>query len=360
MINIKKGQESENSKKNNKRGNALYKVSLKIIAGNGGNGCVSFRRERKVPKGGPDGGDGGRGGNVYVQGASGMSTLRDFRYKRIWKAESGKDGSSQQKTGASGEDLIIQVPVGTEVLLESEADFEPNREQNCEQICDVIEDKKLHLVARGGEGGQGNQHFATPSLQAPAIFTSGGKGEEKTITLLLKYMADIGLVGLPNAGKSTFVHLVSRAKVIIGDYAFSTLEPVLGVVPKKGIVVADLPGLIEGAHRNIGLGHEFLQHVERCRIILHVIASDDPDYKTSFHTIRNELAFYNPAFLEKDYAICITKTDLVSETKEMQEFFMNMGFKAFTMSNTKEQALKVVEDLLLWNKLGCELKNEEN
>ena len=325
-------------KKNNSY--KLYKVALKIIAGNGGNGCVSFRRERKVPKGGPDGGDGGRGGGVYVQGAHGLSTLRDFTYKTLWKASNGRDGSGQNKTGSSAEDLIIKVPVGTEVLWQ--------HDDQLEQICDVTDDQKVHLVARGGSGGQGNQHFATPSLQAPAIFTSGQRGEEKTVVLLLKYMADVGLVGLPNVGKSTFLHLVSRAKVTIGDYAFSTLEPVLGVVPGKGIVVADLPGLIEGAaYRNAGLGHEFLQHIDRCRTILHLVAADDPDYATSFETIRNELAFYNPDFLEKDYAICISRADLapISKIEEMRRFFEEKGFRVFVTSNNKEDALKVIEEL---------------
>ena len=309
----------------------LYKVSIKISGGNGGNGCVSFRRERKVPKGGPDGGDGGDGGDVYIKGSS-MQNLYEFRYNRIWKATSGKDGSSQNRTGKRGEDKTILVPIGTQVF-----------DANLNQILDVVDDQTSFLISRGGSGGYGNRRFATASLQDPGISTKGDKIEEKTIWLILKYMSDIGTVGLPNTGKSTFVHLISNANVKIGDYRFSTLEPVLGTVPD--LVVADLPGLIEGAHLGAGLGHQFLQHVERCIGILHFVAADDPEYKSSFSIIQNELRQYNPEFLDKNYYVCISKTDLANEVKilAMREYFEANGYKVNHMWNTKEEALKIVE-----------------
>ena len=312
---------------------SLYKVQLKIISGNGGNGCVSFRRERKVPKGGPDGGDGGRGGNIYVTGDSGIMTLQDFMYKRIWRAKNGQDGSGQNKKGRSADDLVIKVPVGTQII-----------NSNDEVICDVIDNVTMHLIARGGHGGMGNQHFATPELQAPAIAKPGELGIENTVWLVLKYMADIGVVGLPNAGKSTFVHLVSRAKVTIGDYAFSTINPVLGTIPQYRLVIADLPGLIEGAHNNIGLGHEFLQHIERCKIILHVISADDPEYQHSFQIIRNELAQYNPKFLDKEYYVCISKTDLADpqHVESMRQYLTECGYKVVSMSDNVIEGLNIV------------------
>jgi GTP-binding protein len=309
----------------------LYKIAIKIAGGNGGNGCVSFRRERKIPKGGPDGGDGGDGGNIYIMGAS-LQNLYDFRYHRVWKAGNGQDGSSQNRTGRRGDDNLIRVPIGTQVF-----------DENLRLIVDITEDQTRYLLVKGGVGGHGNKRFATPSLQDPGIATKGQKVETQMIWLILKYMSDIGTVGLPNAGKSTFVNLISNAPVKIGDYHFSTLEPVLGTI--DGMVVADLPGLIEGAHLGLGLGHQFLQHVERCIGILHFVAADDPDYRNSFNIIRNELKQYNPELLDKQYYICVSKIDLASgeQLKEIYQYFINSGYKVNTMYNTKPEAMKILD-----------------
>ena len=199
----------------------LYSLELVIFSGKGGNGCISFRREAFIPKGGPDGGDGGRGGSVFIRGSRKLLTFADFKQKKLFRARNGKDGSSNGKTGAGGDDITITVPVGTEIWCDEKLLFD-------------ITDEQPRMIAKGGKGGLGNQHFATPDLQAPYIATDGYPGQEKTISLVLKYMADVGVIGMPNAGKSTLVHKVSRAKVKIGDYAFSTLEPVLGIIRRDG------------------------------------------------------------------------------------------------------------------------------
>lgn len=247
-------------------------VKIYVKAGDGGRGCVSFRREKYVPKGGPDGGDGGKGGDVIIRASSELHTLLDHRYQKTYKAKRGEHGKGSKMKGKDGEDLIIQVPIGTVV---KDADSE-------EILADLDEDGKDLIVARGGKGGLGNAHFATPINQTPRYAQPGQKGEEKWIILELKLLADVGLIGLPNAGKSTLISIISSARPQIADYPFTTLTPVLGVVKYKdyqSFVVADIPGLIEGAHKGAGLGHQFLRHVERTSILLHLV--DVSDYLQS-------------------------------------------------------------------------------
>lgn len=313
-----------------------YKLDLDITAGKGGSGCVSFRRERKVAKGGPDGGDGGTGGSVYLKTSMDLLTLNDLRYHRIWKAENGRDGSSQNKTGKNGQDVFINIPIGTQVLYQDKI------------ILDIVE-SGTYLIASGGKGGLGNQHFTSPTLQAPAIATKGDLGETKRITLILKHMANIGFVGLPNAGKSTLVHLLSRAQVKIGDYPFSTINPVLGVIKDTMIVVADLPGLIEGAHLDLGLGHEFLQHLFRCKLLVHVVDASDPEVLHNFEIIQNEIREYDPQLMEKTQLVCLNKIDLIdaSQATALTEYFTRLGKDVITTSEYDESRITQLRALLI-------------
>ncbi|MDE2276821.1 MAG: GTPase ObgE, partial [Burkholderiales bacterium] len=266
---------------------------IDVTAGNGGAGCVSFRREKFIPFGGPDGGDGGRGGSVYLEADAGMNTLVDFHYHPHRRANSGGAGGSQQMHGAKGGDLVLRVPPGT-VARNAETG---------ELLADLTEPGERVMVARGGRGGLGNTHFATPTRQAPREAQRGEPGEEVTLELELKLIADVGLVGFPNAGKSTLLSVVSAARPKIADYPFTTLVPNLGVVvvgdPSRGngtsFVMADIPGLIEGAAQGVGLGHEFLRHVERTRVLLHLIdgAATERDPWAEFETINDELRQYS-------------------------------------------------------------------
>lgn len=313
-----------------------YKLDLELAAGNGGSGCVSFRRERKVAKGGPDGGDGGRGGSIYLKTCMDLLTLNDLKYHRIWKAGNGRDGSSQNKTGKNGEDVFINIPLGTQVMHDDEV------------ILDIVS-PGTYLIASGGKGGLGNQHFTSPTLQAPAIATKGDLGESKRITLILKYMANVGFVGLPNAGKSTLVHLLSRAPVKIGDYAFSTINPVLGVIKGTSIVVADLPGLIEGAHLDRGLGHEFLQHLFRCKLLVHVLDASDPAVLSNFNIIQNEIREYDPELLKKTELVCLNKVDLLDadQLAGLKEYFIALDKTVITTSEYDESLISEFKDLLI-------------
>jgi GTP-binding protein len=289
-------------------------VKIYVKAGDGGRGCVSFRREKYVPKGGPDGGDGGKGGDVIIRASSELHTLLDHRYQKTYKAKRGEHGKGSNMKGKDGEDLIIQVPIGTVV---KDADSE-------EILADLDEDGKDLIVARGGKGGLGNAHFATPINQTPRYAQPGQKGEEKWIILELKLLADVGLIGLPNAGKSTLISIISSARPKIADYPFTTLTPVLGVVKYKdyqSFVVADIPGLIEGAHKGAGLGHQFLRHVERTSILLHLV--DVSDYLQSdpvgdFEKIQKELELYNPELINKPFAVVGTKIDIAYEGKRLK------------------------------------------
>ena len=285
----------------------IDQAKIQIRAGNGGNGIVSFRHEKFVPLGGPDGGDGGKGGDIYLKATLRKNTLLDFRYKRQFKAERGQNGKGSNKTGKSGEDLFIPVPVGTAV----------HDSETGELIADLDRDGMEYRAARGGRGGRGNAHFATPTQQAPEHAQEGEPGEGKTLRLELKLLADVGLLGLPNAGKSTLLSRISAAKPKIAAYPFTTLNPLLGVVQvgDDSFVVADIPGLIEGASRGRGLGLQFLRHIERTRILLHLIdVSEEPQEEPAkrYRDIRKELEEYSRGLPEKPELIVATKIDSAS------------------------------------------------
>jgi len=279
-------------------------ATIQVRAGNGGNGCLAFRREKFVPHGGPSGGDGGRGGDVIIEASEGRSTLVDFHYRRHYRAESGRHGSGATKTGRDGEGILLKVPVGTLVK---------DRDTG-EVLADLDAPGKRVVAAKGGRGGRGNARFATPIEQAPTRHEPGVPGEERTIDLELKLIADVGIVGLPNAGKSTLLSRISSAKPRIGDYPFTTLSPVLGLVrygDDGSFVAADLPGLIEGAHEGKGLGLRFLRHVERTRVLVILLDASSEDLAGDYDTLVNELASYGKGLAEKRRIVVLNKMDLV-------------------------------------------------
>ena len=280
----------------------LDKAKIYIASGKGGKGCVNFRKEKYIEFGGPNGGNGGKGGNVIIVGNQNLNTLIDFRYQQHFKAKKGDNGKSQNQTGASGDDVIIKVPYGTQVFNEDKSVL----------LADITKINDQIVIAVGGHGGLGNSHFKSSTNQAPRQFTEGGNSDEKTIWLSLKLFADVGIVGLPNAGKSTFLSTVSAAHPKIADYPFTTLHPVLGVVKKfdQEIVLADIPGLVEGAHEGKGLGDRFLAHIERCKILLHVIDCSQNNFIESYRKIRNEIIKYGKKLEEKTEIIGISKSDL--------------------------------------------------
>jgi GTP-binding protein len=281
-------------------------VVLFVKGGDGGRGCVSFRREKYVPKGGPDGGDGGHGGSVIVRAVAGADSLAGITHKKHWKAKNGQAGGSSNCTGRDAEDVVIEVPPGTVVL---------DRERG-HVLKDLVAAGDQVTVAHGGKGGRGNKAFATATNQTPREAEPGDEGEERWIILELKVIADVGLVGLPNAGKSTLLSRLSRATPEIADYPFTTKYPNLGMVSidgERGFVLADIPGLIEGAHAGIGLGHEFLRHVERCRVLVHLVEPqpmDGSDPLTNYRTIRSELEQYSPGLAAKPEIVCVSKSEL--------------------------------------------------
>ncbi len=290
------------------------KATIQITAGNGGNGAVAFHREKYVAAGGPDGGDGGRGGNVVFQVDDNLSTLADFRYKRKYKAPNGENGRGANCNGKRGEDLIIRVPRGTLI-----------REKETGAVMADMSADETFIAAKGGNGGWGNRHFATPTRQVPRFAKDGAPGESWEVELELKMLADVGLIGFPNVGKSTLISVVSEAKPTIADYHFTTLTPVPGVVrmgPESSFVMADIPGLIEGASDGVGLGHDFLQHIERCRLLVHVVdvaGSEGRDPIEDYETIRGELGKYNPDLLNYPTIVAGNKIDLA--TDEQRETF---------------------------------------
>lgn len=301
-------------------------ASIHLKAGKGGDGAVSFHREKYVAAGGPDGGDGGRGGNIVFKADSNLSTLADFRYKRKYNAEAGQNGAASRCTGKSAPDLIISVPVGTLV-----------KEAETGRIIADISDEEPVIIAKGGNGGWGNQHFATSTRQVPRFAKSGAPGEELDVTLELKLLADVGLIGFPNVGKSTLVSVVSEAKPKIANYHFTTLTPVLGVVRMgegSSFVMADIPGLIEGAGEGVGLGHEFLRHVERCRMLLHVLdisGSEGRDPIDDFEKINHELAVFSSELCERPQIVVGNKCDLTDEdeVERIKNYFEDKGYKFF-------------------------------
>ncbi len=283
----------------------LDRAKVYVKAGDGGDGCVAFRREKFIEFGGPWGGDGGRGGNVWIEAVDDLNTLIDFRYQQHFKGERGHHGMGKERTGADGDDCVLKVPVGTEIYEEDEETL----------IADLDHVGARVLLARAGRGGLGNTHFKTSTNRAPRQFTKGSVGEERWIWLRLKLIADIGLVGLPNAGKSTLLASVSRAKPKIASYPFTTLTPHLGVIEKdeQVFVMADLPGLIEGAHEGVGLGHRFLGHVERCRVLVHLVDGTQDDVADAYRTVRRELKAYGGEIVKKPEIVALNKTDALSE-----------------------------------------------
>lgn len=282
----------------------IDEASIQVIAGKGGNGCLSFRREKYVPFGGPDGGNGGKGGDIYIRATSQMNTLVDYRHNRLFKAESGQNGMGAMRTGKNGEDLFIDVPMGTQIFDENEF-----------FLFDLTKDHETICIVKGSEGGRGNAAFKTSTNRAPRVFEPGAEGEERWIIFKLKLLADIGLVGFPNAGKSSFLKATTRATAKVADYPFTTLIPQLGVAKYNGKdhIIADIPGLIEGAHEGKGLGHQFLAHIERCRKIIHMIDITTEDIMKAYQTIRHELGEYSEELLEKPEIIVLNKIDLVDE-----------------------------------------------
>ena len=283
----------------------LDQAKVYVRSGNGGAGCVSFRREKFIEFGGPDGGDGGRGGDVWIECVAGLNTLIDYRYQQHFKAKTGIHGMGRNRSGAKGADAILKVPVGTQI-------FEEDGET---LIADLTEIGQRLLLARGGNGGFGNTHFKTSTNQAPRRANPGEDGEERWLWLRLKLIADAGLVGLPNAGKSTFLAAVSAAKPKIADYPFTTLHPNLGVVSldDREFVLADIPGLIEGAHEGVGIGDRFLGHVERCRVLLHLVDASEDDVAKAYKVVRKELKAYSPDLAKKTEIVALSKIDLVDE-----------------------------------------------
>ena len=319
----------------------IDRAKIFVKGGDGGNGCVAFRREKFVPKGGPAGGDGGKGGDVVLVADRNVHTLLDFKYNRQYKAERGRHGEGNRRTGRSGEDLIIKVPVGT-VVKDAETG---------EILGDLTEHGQRLVVAKGGRGGRGNAAFATPTRRAPDFAEPGEPGEERWIELELKLLADVGLVGFPNAGKSTFLSRISAARPEIADYPFTTLRPILGVtkVGDFSFVVADIPGLIEGAHAGKGLGHEFLRHVERTKLLLHLIDLTDltRDPRDAFEKINKELELYSKDLLKKPQIVVGTKIDALSDRSkiyELKEYFEKKGYPFFAVSAVSGEGM----DKLMW------------
>ncbi|MFL5605254.1 MAG: GTPase ObgE [Gemmatimonadaceae bacterium] len=284
----------------------IDRVTVRVAAGNGGSGISSFRREKFAPLGGPDGGDGGKGGDVIIVGDNNLATLLDFTYRDSWEAESGKHGSGSNKTGASGADIVLPVPPGTIIR---------NKETN-EIVGEVLESGDQFVVAKGGRGGKGNAWFATSVHRSPREWQPGEDGELKTLELELKLIADVGLVGQPNAGKSTLLSVISAARPKIADYPFTTLAPNLGVVQMsdhRTFVVADIPGIIEGAHEGKGLGLQFLRHIERTRVLAFLIPIDSEDWQAEYDQLRSEIEQYSEELANKPHCVVFTKMDLLGE-----------------------------------------------
>lgn len=305
----------------------IDKAKIKISSGKGGNGVVAWRREKFVDKGGPAGGDGGKGGSVYLIADEGLSTLLDFTYRSIFKADNGENGFKKSMHGKSAKDLYLKVPVGT-IVKDLKTDS---------IIADLTHNKQTVLVAKGGRGGRGNTHFCTPQNRAPQYCEPGEPGIERNLQLELKLIADVGLLGLPNAGKSTFISRMSSAKPKIADYPFTTIIPNLGVVRKStgdGYVIADIPGLIEGASEGVGLGHDFLRHVERCRFLLHIVDGTEEDPINNYKIINKELEKYSEKLAKLFQIVAINKIDAIEPERleELKQEFQKLGVEVFCIS----------------------------
>ena len=321
-------------------------AEIEVTSGEGGSGAVAFRREKYVPKGGPSGGNGGKGGDVIIEAHHNLATLLDFRYKKKYKAGKGQNGAGARKDGKNGADVIIKVPVGTVI----------KNAENGKVLFDLDIDNKRVVVSKGGKGGKGNSNFATPTNQAPRYAEPGRAGESKKLILELKLIADIGLVGFPNAGKSTLISTISAAKPKIADYPFTTLEPNLGIVQYKdyqSFTVADIPGIIEGAHEGKGLGIQFLRHIERTRILLFLIDITSENYQKDFDILFQELKQYSPKLAEKEILLAFSKADLISGEdlqKAGNKKIKNAKSAPIIFSSATRHGIDKLLDIL-WNKL---------
>ena len=316
------------------------KVTITVAAGKGGNGAVAFHREKYVAAGGPDGGDGGRGGSIVLLGDENMSTLMDFRYKRKYTAPNGGDGQGALKSGRDGADLVIRVPLGTVV-----------RDKATGAVIHDMSDRQPFVLARGGRGGWGNKHFATPTRQAPRFAKPGTEGQKREVVLELKLLADVGLVGFPNVGKSTLLAAVSRAHPKIADYHFTTLYPNLGVVwaaEGESFVMADIPGIIEGAAEGAGLGHDFLRHIERCRLLIHVVdasGSEGRDPVEDYKAINEELRQYSLPLADRPQLVAANKTDLAPDGEALarfREYISSLGLPLYEISAATGEGLRAL------------------
>ncbi len=327
----------------------IDEAKIFIKAGDGGNGAVAFRREKFVPKGGPAGGNGGKGGDVIFLADNNLLTLLDFRYKRKYVAENGVPGGKSLKDGKNGESIIIKVPVGTVII-----DAETN-----EVLCDLSQNGEQFIAAKGGKGGKGNSNFATSTNQTPRYAEEGKPGEERMLKLELKMIADVGLVGFPNAGKSTFISVVSAAKPKIADYPFTTLQPNLGIVnyhDHKSFVIADIPGIIDGAHKGKGLGHKFLKHIERTKSLLILIDATEENHQQVYDTLISELENYSDILISKTKIVAFSKIDLLSEDdllKLKKEKLSGYDDKIFLISSVAKLG---IPELLnrLWHEIEIE------
>ncbi len=314
---------------------------ITVKAGNGGNGAVSFHRDVFTASGGPDGGNGGRGGSIIFQADRGLSTLVDFRYKKKYIAQNGEDGKSDRRSGKSGNDLLIKVPFGTLI-----------KDNTTGALIKDLSDSEQVIIAKGGKGGAGNMNFATPVRQSPRFAKAGEEGETLELKLELKLIADVGLIGYPNVGKSTLISVVSAAKPQIANYHFTTLSPILGVVKYSedtSFVMADIPGLIEGAWKGVGLGHQFLRHIERCKVFLHVVdvsGSEGREPINDFEVITNELNNYNSKLLSRPMIVVGNKCDIASKTavEAFENYIHSKGYKFFGISAVSHKGLKELID----------------
>ena len=320
----------------------LDQVKIYIKAGNGGDGSPSFRREKFIEFGGPDGGDGGKGGSVILKAEQNLNTLIDFRYQQHHKAKRGENGAGQNRTGKSGEDLILKVPLGTQVF----------EEDNKTLIYDFTKISEEFIAAAGGKGGLGNTRFKSSTNRAPRKFTKGTQGEEFTVWLQLKTIADIGIIGLPNAGKSSLLASVTNANPKIANYQFTTLNPNLGVASydDKEITIADIPGLVEGAHKGTGLGIQFLKHIERCKSLLHLIDITSEDLKKSYQQVKNELKKYSNKLIKKKELIVLNKIDLIDEKEVnhiIKDFKKNTKSEVIAVSTFNKSSVSKIKSKLL-------------
>ena len=312
----------------------IDEVKINVRSGDGGDGCCSFRREKFIPKGGPDGGNGGKGGDIIFSPNPNVNTLVGFRYTRHFKAQRGCDGAGRNKTGASAQHMVLDIPIGTEILDETGKYV----------LYDASQQKDI-IFLKGGNGGAGNSNFKSSTNRAPQKFTKGEEGQERWIWLKLKLLADIGIIGLPNIGKSSLLANLTKAKPKIGNYAFTTLAPCLGVMEhkEKEVVLADIPGLIEGAHEGKGLGVRFLKHIERCKLLLHLIDANSSDIEGDYRKIREELAQYSQKLLSKPEIICLSRADIKSSNVDSELF----GNRLHQISTYTNSGITKLQDIII-------------